>query len=193
MQNEPVEDELSKLEAFRFLQQATFGASDADIAHLLDQGISTWLVEQVSMPIIGYTERMLDEREQNAIREFAPKWLFWERAIHGDDQLRQRMAYALSQITVASLFDPQVVAYSLEYGVYADILQDNALGNYCQLVREVSFNPVMGLYLTHLGNRKADEQSGFVPDENYAREVMQLFTIGLEELDGQGRPVGRET
>ncbi|MEM9838767.1 MAG: DUF1800 family protein [Pseudomonadota bacterium] len=185
--------EMTDQAAVRFKQQATFGASADDLDDLKQQGADAWIVEQLTLPVFPYTERVREEAEDNWTNDNTVQRLFWERAIHGEDQLRQRMTYALSQIVVASMRDPQLDGRARTYSVYLDILQDNALGNYCDLIREVSFNPAMGLFLTHLGNPKADPVTGFVPDENYAREVMQLFTIGIEELDSSGRPQGRET
>jgi uncharacterized protein (DUF1800 family) len=115
---------------------------------------------------------------------------FWERAVHGEDQLRQRLTFALSQIVVASVADGSLSNSRESYALYADLLNREALGNYCDLIKRVSYTPSMGQYLTHLGNQKADPERGIVPDENYAREVMQLFTIGLDELDMSGQSTG---
>lgn len=181
-------------EAFRLLQQASFGSSSDDIDIVKDMGIEGWIEDQFSKPLLPYTDRIVDEHNYDgSVYSDNVQALFWERAVHGDDQLRQRVMYALSQIIVASMDHPEVRLRAQEYGVYVDLLQKHAFGNYCELVKEVSYNPVMGLYLTHLGNRKDNPEMGFVPDENYAREVMQLFTIGLEMLDPQGRPLGEET
>lgn len=189
----PSSQALSDQEAFRFLQQASFGASAGDLEALKGSGIDAWIAEQVNLPFVPYMDRIREASETRFVNENAAQALFWERAIHGEDQLRQRMAHALSEIVVVSMRDPQVQNRVREYSVYLDILQEQALGNYCDLIRDVSFNPAMGLFLTHLGNPKADPETGFVPDENYAREVMQLFTIGLETLDRQGVPQGQAT
>jgi len=183
----------SDVDVFRFSQQATFGASSTDLDTIQTTGYEAWIVDQIDEPIETYTNRLIDADEVRFVNVNIAQALFWERAIHGDDQLRQRVAYALSQIVVVSLTDPQLKNRTREFGVYLDLLQEHALGNYCELVRDVTFTPTMGLFLTHLGNRKADPVTGFVPDENYAREVMQLFTIGLEELNDQGQGQGRET
>lgn len=185
--------EMSDAAAFRFAQQATFGASTNDLETIKTAGFDAWIEAQFDTPYILYEDRVREEGETNWVSENTIQRLFWERAIHGDDQLRQRLTYALSQIVVVSLTDPQVRNQNRSFSVYADLLQEHALGNYCDLIGEVSFNPVMGLFLTHLGNPREDQETGFVPDENYAREVMQLFTIGLEDLDTQGRPSGRES
>ncbi|MEO1656590.1 MAG: DUF1800 domain-containing protein [Pseudomonadota bacterium] len=180
-------------EAVKFLNQASFGGSADDIASVEAQGLETWIYEQSQLPIVSFTDRLIAADDVQDVTPDVVQALFWERAVHADDQLRQRVTFALSQIVVASLADGAVSRREREYGVYLDILQRHALGNYCDMVREISFNPVMGLFLTHLGNRKADAATGFVPDENYAREVMQLFTIGLEVLNSDGTGQGTET
>jgi uncharacterized protein (DUF1800 family) len=186
-------DPLDDQDAVRFLMQASFGGSPDDVTALKSKGIPTWLSEQVSAPSVSYQKRAMEIAGDKWIGDGTLQALFWERAIHGEDQLRQRMSFALSQIVVASMLDPGLRGRAREFSVYLDILQDHALGNYCDMLREVSLSPVMGTYLTHLGNRKADEVTGFVPDENYAREIMQLFTIGLVELNRGGVPTTEET
>jgi uncharacterized protein (DUF1800 family) len=111
--------------------------------------------------------------------------------------LRQRVAFALQQIFVVSQVDSNLYEEARPYARYLDSLQQRAFGNYRQLLESVAMNPVMGIYLSHLRNQKADPTTGRMPDENFAREVMQLFTIGLHELnedgtaklDGQGEPI----
>ncbi|MGB0849554.1 MAG: DUF1800 domain-containing protein, partial [Thiolinea sp.] len=112
---------------------------------------------------------------------------FWKNALRADDQLRQRVAFALSQILVVSdaageaLNDfPGAMAY------YQDVLNRNALGNYRQLLEEVTYAPAMGYWLTYMGNQKGDPATGRIPDENYAREILQLFSIGLVQLNPDG-------
>lgn len=117
-------------------------------------------------------------------------YAFWINAIEANDQLRQRMAFALSQILVTSNFggdlltdEPALVAYHM------DNLTTHAFGNYRDLLGDVTYSPVMAHYLTYLDNKKADPATGRMPDENYAREILQLFTIGLVELNPDGTPV----
>ena len=105
--------------------------------------------------------------------------------IDGPDQLRQRVAFALSQIMVVS----EVGALrQMPYGLasYYDLLVENAFGNFRDLLEEVTLHPAMGVYLSMLGNQKPDTERNISPDENYARELMQLFTIGLVELNVDG-------
>ncbi len=113
---------------------------------------------------------------------------WFEQAVAGEDQLRQRMAYALSQIVVVSTRMDQLRQRAEAVAHYADILGRNALGNYRTLLSEVARSPAMGLYLSHQGNEKPNPARNTLPDENFARELMQLFTIGLYLLDTDGTP-----
>ena len=119
--------------------------------------------------------------------------LFWEGAIDGEDQLRQRIAFALSQIFANNTISDIHHAKPQMHGAFWDLFQEHAFGTYEELLYDVSMNASMGLFLTHLGNKKADEEAGTVPDENYAREVMQLFTIGVVDLNDLGEPMGTES
>lgn len=118
---------------------------------------------------------------------------WWENSLghstntrHGSDQLRQRVAYALSQILVTSGLDPRLKRRAESISFYHDILTSNAFGNYRDLLGEVSRSATMGVYLSHQGNRKAHLDKGTRPDENFARELIQLFSIGLYELNLDG-------
>ena len=120
---------------------------------------------------------------------------WWENALghptntrHGTDQLRQRVAYGLSQILVASALDPRLKRRAESLAYYNDILAKNAFGNYRTLLGEVARSATMGVYLSHQGNKKANPAKGTRPDENFARELIQLFTIGLYELNLDGSP-----
>lgn len=105
---------------------------------------------------------------------------------HGQDQLRQRVAYALSQLLVVSEFAPPLHLRGEALADYYDMLARHAFGNYRELLGEMSRSPAMGIYLSHQGNRKTDVSAATLPDENFAREVIQLFTIGLYELNIDG-------
>ena len=183
----------------RFLSRATFGATESDISRLTGASASDWFREELTRPISQYLDATNVELQQPGATDpsgeptfqgrSAPNFIFWQHAISAPDQLRQRMMYALSQILVISnsqsnlLFDrPTSVA------AYQDILSRHALGNYRDLLEEVTYSTAMGEYLTYMQNRKGDDESGRMPDENYARELMQLFTIGLVELDMNGQP-----
>ena len=121
---------------------------------------------------------------------------WWENAIglhptntkHGSDQLRQRVAFALSQLLVVSAFEGNLSRRGEGLANYYDMLVRHSFGNYRDLLGEMSRNPIMGVYLSHQGNQKANAATGTIPDENFARELMQLFTIGLYELNMDGSP-----
>ena len=179
-------------EAVRFLVQASFGPDSASIAAVRQLGYEGWIAAQMALPLEGRVARL----DRSGVADPRRNTLVdanWEAMIEAEDQLRQRVAYALSQIVVVSqrmgLFGerPRVFA------AYQDILLEEAFGNYGDLVERASLNPAMGRWLTHLGSEKADPVRGVEPDENYAREVMQLFTIGLEELNPDGTGTGVET
>jgi uncharacterized protein (DUF1800 family) len=173
--------------AARFLAQATFGPVDADIDRLMLIGYSAWIDEQFATPR-GETHLAFFKTLSNGNDKEVGS-AFWKQALTGKDQLRLRMAYALSQIFVISLEDGDVDNYDRAVAAWLDMLNTHSFGNYRNLLESVSLNPMMGLYLTHLANQKADPTSGRVPDENYAREVMQLFSIGLVQLNLDGSPV----
>ncbi len=183
----------------RFLSRATFGATANDINRLTGSSASDWFLDELRKPTSTYLDAVRAELQQPGAADpsgeptfqgrTTPNFVFWQHAISAPDQLRQRMMYALSQILVISnaqstlLFDrPTSVA------AYQDILSRHALGNYRDLLEDVTYSTAMGEYLTYMQNRKGDDESNRMPDENYARELMQLFTIGLVELDSAGQP-----
>lgn len=184
-------------EAARFLAQATFGPTDADVDRLMTQGYSAWINEQFATPASGSHLAFFKTLNDGNDKEVAAT--FWKQALTGPDQLRLRMAYALSQIFVISLEDGDVDNYDRAVAAWMDMLNAQSFSNYRDLLQTVSTNPMMGIYLTHIANQKADPVTGRVPDENYARELMQLFSIGLVELNQDGSPrlgsggVARET
>ncbi|MEM9571914.1 MAG: DUF1800 family protein [Pseudomonadota bacterium] len=189
------------VEASRFLFAASFGPTEGSISELSQLGYSEWIQAQYSLPMTSIVEAAwpkVSERTGWRGEHWAPISEFYESAILGDDQLRQRATYALSQILVISSDNDDLVKSDGEgLARYIDILQEGAFGNYRDLLEDVTYSPIMGEYLTFAGNRKADPDMGSAPDENYAREIMQLFTIGLYELnldgtlklDDQGRPI----
>jgi len=177
-------------EAARFLTQATFGPSDADIARVQSIGYAAWIDEQFAMPAaahLPYVQANLVAGSNVSNFNFMQD-SFWQQAIPAPDQLRQRVKFALSQLVVVSGGDNTIAAYSDGLANYADLLGEHAFGNYRQLIEVVATNPMMGTYLSHRGNRKASMATGAVPDENFAREVTQLFTIGLTQLNVDGTP-----
>ncbi len=173
-------------EAARFLKQATFGPTDAEIAKVQSIGYPAWIEEQFAMPAtahLPYVQANFTAGPNVANFNFMQD-SFWQQAIPAQDQLRQRVKFALSQIAVVSAADNAIAAYSDGLAHYADLLGQHAFGNYRQLIEAVATNPMMGLYLSHLGNKKAEGTA--VPDENFARELMQLFAIGLIQLNPDG-------
>ncbi len=181
----------SRDEAARFLTQATFGPVDTDIDRVLAVGYAAWIDEQLALPVASH--RATFEAADVVLKAAGSSAgadqvldTFWQQAVSGPDQLRQRVAYALQQIFVISLADGNVAENPRAVAAWMDMLATDGLGNYRNLLEQVSRHPMMGLYLTHLKNQKADARTGRVPDENYAREVMQLFSIGLVELNDDG-------
>ncbi|HYD59282.1 MAG TPA: DUF1800 domain-containing protein [Noviherbaspirillum sp.] len=173
-------------QASRLLSQATFGATQAEIERLASTGYSAWIEDQFNKPQALHRDYMNNiagstntSPSQNHFFES-----FWQQAATGEDQLRQRVTFALSQIFVVSFLDSSVANYPRGVASYYDTLAAHAFGNYRSLLEAVSLHPMMGIYLSHMRNQK--ESGTRVPDENYAREVMQLFSIGLYELNQDG-------
>ncbi len=188
-----VEKPATRNEAARFLAQASFGPVDADIDRVMSVGYAAWIDEQLALPATSH--RLSWEAADAAIKATTPTASagqnevfesFWKQAVTGPDQLRQRVAYALSQVFVISMVDGTVAETPRAVAAWLDMLGDQGLGTYRELLETVSRHPMMGVYLTSLRNQKADLRTGRVPDENYAREVMQLFSIGLVELNDDG-------
>jgi uncharacterized protein (DUF1800 family) len=175
-------------EAARFLTQATFGATDDSIAAVRSQGYSDWIDQQLVMPVSGsHVDFMTARRDlpgapHPSVNEFYGS--FWQQAVTAPDQLRQRVKLALSEIFVISVADPNID--ELAAASFYDMLGANAFGNFRTLLEQVSLHPMMGVYLTWIANQKEDPTTGRHPDENYAREVMQLMTIGVFQLNNDG-------
>lgn len=180
-------------EAARFLNQATFGATNADIKLVKRVGFAGWISSQFSKPATRHFPYVQARRAEYLARSTGnddgyqrPRQeAWWQAAVAAPDQLRQRMAFALSEIMVIS--DIGVLEGSHE-GVtnYYDLLVKHAFGNFRDLLEEVTLSPMMGQYLSMARNQKPNQNTGSEPDENYAREVMQLFTIGLNMLNTDG-------
>ncbi len=177
----------SPTQATRFLYRATFGPKDNDIKKLLEQGVEEWLEQQFSSVPQLHLElaRQYAEASGTATNITCRRGVWWYRTLYAEDQLRQRVAFALSQVFVVSKQggpnDEALLAYY-------DLLLNHAFGNFRELLEQVSLSPSMGKFLTLAGSRKADPNKNSYPDENYAREVMQLFTIGLWKLKSNGQP-----
>ena len=183
---------ITDAEAARFLLQAQFAVTDTDLAAVKTSGYASWLTTNYSAALGQTGVAWLDSRGHNSItieqKYFWPQmgdWMIWNQLLAGPDQLRKRIALALSEFFVVSLspidgfYPPYVIAG------YWDVLCANAFGNFRQLLERLTLNAGMGFFLNTKGNLKEDA-NGRQPDENYAREVMQLFTIGLYELNADG-------
>ena len=184
----PETDELTRSDAVRFLNQATFGARTAEIDELLERGsLQGWIDDQYALPT-STTLSYVQETSNGSYRN-ARHMVWWRNVMEGRDQLRQRVAFALSEIFVISDLDYELG--NNQYGVsdWYDMLAGYADGNFRDLLTDITLHPVMGIYLSMMRNEKADPARNIRPDENYARELLQLFSIGLYELDDRGQPV----
>lgn len=215
---------LTRAQAARLLLQTTFGPADmTQVDYVASIGAEAWLDEQIaqppsltepyiidlkvdlrSAPANDWTNNNLsgyfinNQGQSNAFVGGVNYTTSWARStIRGQDQLRQRTAFALSQILVASRGAAMLGNQTRSTAVYYDYMIDEAFGNFEDLLLKVSLSPYMGHYLSHLGNQKENPSIGRFPDENFAREIMQLFTIGLWELnldgtrklDSNGQPI----
>jgi uncharacterized protein (DUF1800 family) len=176
---------LTRQEAARFLTQATFGPNEEEVAQLQVIGPQAWLDEQFAMQA---EIKHLKFKPDGLPITPDVTYTFWQQALTARAQLRHRVAFALSEIFVVSGIDSCGSNAWQGIASYQDMLIDRAFGTYRQLLEAVTLHPMMGCYLSHLRNRKADLRTGRVPDENYAREVMQLFSIGLIALNKDGTP-----
>lgn len=178
------------------MSQAALGVSYEQIENLRDNGFEQWFEEQITMPIpqtfqakveelaVELDELQENEDPGNRILDFA----FYEMTFEQNDLLRQRMAFAWSQIFVVQSPRPQLFQ-NLGFAKYYDVLYTGAFGNFRDVLFDITMSVAMGNYLSSYRNRKYDPSSGSEPDENFAREIMQLFTIGIHELDINGNVV----
>jgi uncharacterized protein (DUF1800 family) len=199
----PASPSVDATDAARLLEQATFGVTASDVAHVQSVGISAYINQQMAYPPTQYTgysytphtapvgcigdgSNPPDASSLCARDKYSPFQVqrdFFMHALDKPDQLRQRVAFALSQIMVVS----SVTIYEA-YGLadYQNILLKDALGNYRTLLQDVTLSPTMGRYLDMANSNETNPQNGTVPNQNYAREVLQLFSIGLVELNRDG-------
>ena len=189
------------MEASRFLSQATLGADLATIEQVANQGIEAWIDDQMTVPQSQTLDR-LNEVFAEVIEWYLvnggnpdevstrPYWTifnytWWENHMKNDDLLRQKVALALSEIFVISI-ESNLSDAGFGLADYYDILPKHSFGNFEDMLREISLHPCMGYYLSHLNNPREIPEENIHSDENYAREIMQLFTIGLYELNQDG-------
>ena len=188
-----VVDEAAQLDASRFLMQATFGPKLTDINRVVSMGREAWLADQFQQTAASHLAYVVADPEAR------PTWnpprgvgadrfetSFFTQAMSNRAQLRQRVAFALSEIFVVSFNGAGLSRRVAGIASYHDMLGKRAFGTYRELLEAVTRHPMMGIYLSSLKNEKADGLR--LPDENYAREVMQLFSIGLYELNPNGTP-----
>jgi len=200
-------------DVWRLLNQATFGASQAEAARVIALGIPGWIDDQFSKPASGYPDAKYNRiqlaqtpdcttKDPNGasypagapevvcVRDHLTLAMlqrdFFTNAITAGDQLRQRVAWALSQILVVSGTESDL-SYAYVMSRYQGLMFKHAFGNYRDLLADVSVSPAMGNYLDSVNNDRAAGTR--VPNENYAREILQLFSIGLAELRADGTPV----
>jgi len=184
----------------RFLNQSTLGVDYETILSVSDQSYAEWLDSQFGIPISLSVEQITKDITIAALdstfsmggnpNDIEPRRQYWHTAwwqytMTSSDILRNRIALALSEIFVVSEI-PQLDDVPLALANYYDMLLANAFGNYRDLLEDVTFHPAMGVYLTHMNNPKSDTTLNRFPDENYSREAMQLFSIGLYELNPDG-------
>jgi len=174
--------------AARLLDQAAWGPTPAAIAQVESLGITDWLQSQFSLNTSDLPDQAILNSTGMSNNDLRPvQAAFFKNVVTGQDQLRQRVAFALSQIWIVSAESGVSPAYA--YPPYWRIFRDNAFGNYRDIIKAVTLSPAMGRYLNMANNNKANAAKGTAANENYARELMQLFTLGLTQLNSDGSPV----
>jgi uncharacterized protein (DUF1800 family) len=189
----PTREPVTPERAARFLAQASMGATREQIAMVQSLGYAAWLDEQFALPPSRTRWEWLIAGGYNRAAEFTTEAgadaCQWKKLLTSHDTLRQRMTLALSEILVTAVTGFTCAGWTaFSVAAYLDLLEANAFGNYRTLLQQVSLSAPMAEFLTYLGNVKANPDTGAMPDENYARELMQLFTIGLVELNLDGTP-----
>jgi uncharacterized protein (DUF1800 family) len=174
-------------DAARFLLQATFGPRPGEVEALQQKGFARWLDEQFALPaashLAAYDQLVAggEEARPGLVRES-----FFQQAVEGPDQLRQRVAFALSELFVVSDVDADVRKDPEGLAAYLDLLARHGFGNFRELLEAVTLSPAMGVYLDMAASSKSIPERGLNPNENYAREILQLFSIGLYQLHPDG-------
>ena len=187
---------LASYDSARFLQHAQFSSTEAEIAAVKSQGASAWLDAQMALNSSTGGYDWLMQRGYGVVdknkfyeMEYQSNYMAWYQIMAAPDGVRRRMALALSEFFVVSGAGVGTISWPMfAMGAYWDVLCKNAFGNFRTLLEDITLNIAMGEYLNTLGNQKEDAASGRLPDENYAREVMQLFSIGLLQLNLDGTP-----
>ncbi|MBL0140941.1 MAG: DUF1800 family protein [Betaproteobacteria bacterium] len=179
----------STRDAARFLTQSTFGMKGVEeVDAIKTQGYEAWMNAQFAMNAASHVQYVNDRKAAgDKVQEERAYEAIWQQWLTEPGQLRARMSFALSEIFVISNIAPDLDTYAM--ASYMDVLNRNAFGNYRQLLEEVTLHPAMGYYLNMIGSKKEDAARGTHPNENYAREVMQLFSLGLHKLNQDGSPI----
>jgi uncharacterized protein (DUF1800 family) len=180
-------------EAARFILSASLSVNEAEIADIKSIGFEPWLNAQMDAPIAQTGVAWLSSRGYDQVtadgyfdNEYPGDYMIWNQLMSGSNAVRKRVGLALSEFFVVSLPGLDFSWRSQAIAFHWDQLNANAFGNFRKMLEDVTLNPAMGWYLSTRGNLKEDTRTGRVPDENYAREIMQLFTIGLYELNLDG-------
>jgi len=188
-------------EASRFAANATFGLDYPAIAGIAAEGREAWLERQFDLPVTTHSplvNELLERRDNGEFEAFeedieylviSRRMAWWHHTVTAPDELRQRVAFALSEIFVVSDNVDTLLVYPGALSSYYDMLLNRSFGNFRDLLRSVTLHPAMGFYLSHLNNGRSNPGNNTFPDENYAREVMQLFSIGLFELNNDSSRV----
>jgi len=190
-----------QMDAARFLMQSSIGFEEYHIDEVVSLGIENWIDYQMGLAqtkILPKVEEFYQIKLDSMavmgqfphVDEFRPRWwsfnyAWWDQMMRNEDLLRHKVAVALSEIFVISR-KSELQSFGDGFGDYYDMLAGHAFGNFEKLLLDVTLHPCMGEYLSHLNNPKADPSQNIHPDENYAREIMQLFSIGLYELNIDG-------
>ncbi len=181
-------------QAARFLLHASLSATTSEIAAVRSLGYEPWLDRQINLGVGETAARFFSSRNLNRVDDdeiyfsrTPANQMLWSQILSGEATVRKRVALALSEFFVISMKGIDGLIWpSQSVGDYWDRLNANAFGNFRDLLEEITLAPTMGVFLNTLGNQKADPETGRVPDENFGREVMQLFSIGLYELNTNG-------
>lgn len=180
-------------DAARFLLHASLSSTMSEIAAVEALGKAGWLDEVMDRPNDEtareyFARNGFDQANEDRHwdRSRTGDYMIWSQLLSGGNPVRKRVALALSEFFVVSLSDLEIRWPAIAIGAYWDLLNEHAFGNYRELLEAVTLNPAMAQYLDTIGNQKADPVSGREPDENFAREILQLFSIGLVELNLDG-------
>jgi len=183
----------SKAEASRFLSQSAFGGDYFHINQVQNMGIEKWIESQMLLPLSSYHQQYIDNysyassllTNKNKKREYL-SYAFYDLVLSKPDLLRHKQAFTLSQIFVISPVNSALSIAGYANSSYYDVLYQNAFGNFRDLLEQITLHPAMGIYLSYFQNEKSNPVEDKYPDENYARELLQLFTIGLHQLNNDG-------